>query len=61
LLKKWISTIMGMVRSVSFSAFSNGNKLEGFSTKVLDKVILSHPLFLLVAGGGLLCLLKVNV
>jgi hypothetical protein len=49
--QKWISAIMGMVRSVSLSALFNGNKLEGFKTKVLDKMILSHPLFLLVAGG----------
>jgi hypothetical protein len=28
--QQWISVIMGMVRSVSFSVLFNGNKLEGF-------------------------------
>jgi hypothetical protein len=58
---QWISVIMGMVRSVSFSVLLNGNKLEEFKpTKGIRQGDPISPYPFLLVAEGLSCLLKIN-
>jgi hypothetical protein len=58
---QWVSVVMSMVRSVSFSVMFNGTRLEGFepSRGIKHGDPISPYLFLL-AAEGLSCLLKVD-
>jgi len=58
----WVDTIMRFVRSVSFSALFNGDKLETFRpTRGIRQGDSISPYLFLLAVEGLLCLLKSRI